>query len=141
MKLYFNHTPIAKARPRLGRGGVYDPQEQNKIAAKFLTAQRCHAEGHLNALQGPIELKMTFGLPIPRSFSRKAANASEGQVSPKKPDVDNMIKFYMDVFNGIVYDDDKQVVRVVAEKIYSTNPHVEITVTELENKQGLHEQK
>ena len=48
----------------------------------------------------------------------------------KKPDVDNLIKLYLDVISGIVMEDDNCVAIGSAVKIYSTNPRTEIYIEE-----------
>ena len=42
--------------------------------------------------------------------------------------MDNYLKFYCDVLNEIAYDDDKQITKIIAEKVYSSQPRVEITL-------------
>lgn len=46
----------------------------------------------------------------------------------KKPDVDNLIKLYMDVLTGIVWHDDNCVSLGSAVKVYSSKPRVEMFV-------------
>ena len=48
-----------------------------------------------------------------------------------KPDVDNIIKIYLDALNKIAYNDDNQVVSIICNKYYSDRPYVEIEITEL----------
>lgn len=43
-----------------------------------------------------------------------------------KPDTDNYIKSTLDGLNGILWEDDNQIVDLVAHKYYSDNPRVEI---------------
>lgn len=50
-----------------------------------------------------------------------------------KPDVDNILKFYLDVLNKIVVKDDNQVVEVRARKIYSSKPGVHLRIIPVEN--------
>lgn len=49
-----------------------------------------------------------------------------------KPDLDNMIKWISDVMNGILYEDDKQVAKITAEKVYSLESRTEIIIIELQ---------
>lgn len=53
-----------------------------------------------------------------------------GQLFPcKKPDIDNIIKIILDGLNGVMFDDDKQVVNVSATKVYTEQePKVEIQI-------------
>lgn len=46
----------------------------------------------------------------------------------KKPDVDNLIKLYLDVVSGIAIEDDNCVSLGQAVKVYSSKPRVEIYI-------------
>lgn len=50
----------------------------------------------------------------------------------KKPDIDNIVKAILDALNGIAYKDDTQVVQIVAEKVYSQNARVEVTISNMQ---------
>jgi Holliday junction resolvase RusA-like endonuclease len=39
----------------------------------------------------------------------------------------------MDCANGVLYEDDKQVVKIIATKVYAQSPHTEIYVNEIDN--------
>jgi len=69
--------------------------------------------------------------PIPQSWSkRRTQEALNGEMLPiSKPDIDNVIKGIFDACNGIVWDDDSQVVELHIAKRYSANPRVAIEVT------------
>ena len=43
------------------------------------------------------------------------------------------MKLYADAFNGVIWRDDSQVVRVVSEKRYSDRPGVHVMVREAAN--------
>ena len=45
-------------------------------------------------------------------------------------DVDNLLKAVLDAMNGICYEDDRQVTKVVAEKIFG-EPHITVEVEEI----------
>ena len=47
----------------------------------------------------------------------------------KKPDIDNLIKFYMDAMTGKFYVDDSQVHKIKAMKLYGLENEVEITIS------------
>ena len=105
--------PIAKARPRLGRyGNTYTPpktaEAEGTIRRLFLAAgYRVNADAGASFC---IVLKCYFkGKPI--------------------SDVDNLLKLFMDAFNGIIWRDDRQVVRAVVEKYWGDpNPRTEARI-------------
>lgn len=122
--------PVAKARARAGAGGrFYTPKKTSDYEAVIAM----HAKQAMKSLQ-PIDsaccLSLVFHMPIPKSWSqKKRAQAIGGEIThTSKPDLDNLIKAVKDGLNGIVWADDAQVVRVVAEKKYSENPRVECCV-------------
>jgi Holliday junction resolvase RusA-like endonuclease len=81
----------------------------------------------------PFRIQALFGMPIPRSTSKKrAASMQDGKIHhTKKPDLDNLVKFLKDCCNGVVWVDDAQVVSVQSDKVYSSNPFTLLTVWEL----------
>lgn len=121
--LIFPGEPIAKARPRFTkRGQVYNKQEclEKGIAWQAKT----QAKGKF--IEGAINIYMTFNF----------AGANSGpKHHTKKPDLDNMIKFYMDVLNGVLWKDDVQIVFVQAVKQFQETPSVAITIEEIEDEQ------
>jgi Holliday junction resolvase RusA-like endonuclease len=79
-----------------------------------------------------VSVDLYIRVPCPSSFSKRRRNECfEGRERPtKKPDIDNIIKAYLDGMNGIVYLDDTQVVRVSAKKVYSMVAGVDVCVRE-----------
>lgn len=139
MKFTYPIEPVAKERPRLGRYGVYDSPAQAKRTREYrwTTKQQMVAERVSELAQGPIEASMRFYMPFPSKCNSEARNALEGEWCDKSKDVDNMAKFYMDVFNKLAYHDDRQISRLVCEKIYSSEPSVEIELNPLPLRRGL----
>jgi Holliday junction resolvase RusA-like endonuclease len=73
----------------------------------------------------PVELELNFYRKLPdAAFVGKDRNRPKVpfDAAPKydthKPDVDNLCKFVLDALTGLVYDDDSQVVRVIATKFW-----------------------
>jgi len=71
-------------------------------------------------------------MPIPKSMPKpEREEALAGYLKHvKKPDVDNLIKLYLDVLSGIVFEDDNCVAIGSAIKVYSVNPRVEMFIEE-----------
>ena len=54
-----------------------------------------------------------------------------GEILPtKKPDIDNILKVVADALNGVAYLDDVQVIEVNADKTYSEEEGLLVTVRE-----------
>lgn len=79
-------------------------------------------------LKGPIEVEIIFTMPIPESWSLKKKREALGGYHTKKSDIDNLIKGCFDAANKIVWEDDNQVCKVSAIKIYGNIPGIRMTV-------------
>jgi crossover junction endodeoxyribonuclease RusA len=79
-------------------------------------------------VSGPVELEIMFYLDRPSSIS-----ATKRPYPIVPPDVDKLIRGVGDALTGVVYDDDSQIVRVLAWKVYADNrePGAFIRVAEL----------
>lgn len=77
-------------------------------------------------LTGVLGVLVLAVFPVPGSWSkRKRQEALAGLVRPGvKPDFDNVAKLYCDALNGIVWEDDKQIVDGRCIKIYGQQPGV-----------------
>jgi Holliday junction resolvase RusA-like endonuclease len=128
-------TPVGKGRPKFARRGNFvstytptktrDYEDLIKVAAK-------QAMGTNEPLKTPVAAYIYITVPIPQSYPKKRFKAClEGLERPcKKPDIDNIIKAYLDAMNGIVYDDDTQVVSLHSTKVYGTVGLVDVLVKE-----------
>ena len=83
--------------------------------------------------RGPVEIRYSFGLPVPKSWSKKdRAAALRSDIFPTvKPDLDNLEKLISDALKQIVYDDDKQICDSYTTKRYSGRAGVTVTVKAL----------
>jgi Holliday junction resolvase RusA-like endonuclease len=135
MQIFLAHQPIAKARHRHYLRGdrviTFDPQEKDKLSAHGVLKSQINAKGFNLFQEGPLFMSLTNYVQIPQSWSLKKQIAMEGQECVSRPDLDNYVKFYCDVLNGVAYEDDRQVTRLWAEKLYSSQPRVEITIQPL----------
>jgi Holliday junction resolvase RusA-like endonuclease len=132
MKVEFtlDAEPVAKARARAGAGGRFYTPKKTSDYESIVALQAKVAIFGLPKFDSACCLSLVFHMPIPKSWSqKKRAQAISGEIKhTSKPDLDNLIKAIKDGLNGIVWVDDAQVVRVVAEKKYSENPGVECCV-------------
>ena len=104
---------VPKARPRVVGTRVYTPKRslayQNKVAALALRARQI---ARLQPHKGPVSVSI------------------EVWGGNKRIDLDNLAKNCLDGMNGICYDDDRQVQRLLIERFECDKPHVNVTVEE-----------
>jgi Holliday junction resolvase RusA-like endonuclease len=124
--------PNGKGRPRIStRGGqvrAFTPEKTRNYSA----ALRMAAQEAMNGkplFDGPVVVIVSASFSIPASISKsKRMYALAGHIYPtKKPDIDNIAKHF-DALNGVVWNDDKQVVKAVIQKQYAATPQLEISV-------------
>ena len=123
--------PISQQRHKARRAGnkifMYDPSSKDKLA--FRDKSATNAPNY--PLEGAISVSMVFSMPRPKSHYRSGKyshllkkNAPKLHVS--KPDIDNLIKFYLDAMTGTFWKDDAYVCTIEASKVYSEDGLIEI---------------
>lgn len=124
-----------KGRPRFSaRGGFARAYTDSKTANAETWIKACAIEqAGIHPMDAPLELQMTISVEVPASWSkRRRADALSGAMMPtSKPDLDNCVKLVADALNGIVWRDDKQIVRMVLAKRYAERAETVLTVTPL----------
>lgn len=135
MKLVFEIEPVEQARPRatrMGRGiRLYDPKKVSVYKKQL--AMMCKFQYKQAPLTGPLMVELNFFRHVQSSLSKKERKLRlSGTHRPVvKPDTDNYIKSTLDGLNGLLWEDDNQIVDLIAHKYYSDNSRVEIEVTQL----------
>ncbi len=114
--------PVPLARPRFARTNdnsfkVYDSQKLSKLQAYLNMKSQHHG---LPLIDYPVHLDIIFTFQIPQSYSshKKALCLHKPYVG--KSDLDNLLKFVLDVSNKVIYNDDSVVASVSAKKVYGT---------------------
>ena len=136
VRLEIKERPEAQPRPgsRAMGGSRYNPKspQMKKLRNHLWEVAGQFREPNV-ALFGKemlLIVVLTFHLPRPRAHLKK----KNGEAPPalrqpireafkmafvkRRIDVDNLCKFILDAMNGPMYDDDSQVVKLVATKIY-----------------------
>lgn len=132
MRLVVNHTPIPKKRHRHGKKGGYDSQSKEKHQLKWHFAGQMRENDFKRFSRVPLHVAVYCYSPIPKSLTEAKKKALEGKFNMKKPDADNLFKFYTDVLNGIAYEDDNLISSMICQKRYSSEPRVEIEINQIE---------
>lgn len=132
-------APFGKERPRItvrgGFGHAYTP----KKTVDYEKGVRSVAMGKVLKTPGwdaeaPMAVRIVAYYPIPASYTKKKRQAVlEGKLHPTvKPDLDNVCKSILDAMNGVVYNDDKQIIVLYGEKHYAKeDPNVAVIVKTL----------
>lgn len=130
--MLFTHVgkPISKQRHRMVGKFAYDPQSKLKNEIKFEFANQHRTQGYLKPLEGSISAMVDISYETPKSWSKRARETANYKTS--RPDIDNIVKFYFDVLNGIAYQDDSQIVSLFSQKLYSETNNVSINLFQLE---------
>ena len=135
MKLTVYAEPVAQGRPRFSTQGgfvrAYDPAKSRDYKDYISLAAADQLKGQ-PPLDGALTLSVRVYRSIPKSFSKKKAEAAErGEIRPTtKPDLDNYVKGIKDALHSICWHDDNQIVAYHEPfgKFYSTTPRIEVEV-------------
>lgn len=125
--------PITQSRPRFSRGRIYDPMSVEKTEVKNTLKYNIAKNGVYFDSNQLLKINMIFYTPIPKSCPKAKKTALEGVLDKSRPDLDNYVKFYLDAFNEIIYEDDKAIVALYAEKRKSASPRVSVRIESLYN--------
>ena len=123
--------PKSQQRHKARRAGkriiMYDPSSKDKDRFK----DECAESAPKHPLEGAISVSMVFYMPRPKSHYRGGRyshllkdTAPSHPVS--RPDLDNIVKFYLDAMTGMFWRDDAFVCTIEASKSYSKQGSVEI---------------
>lgn len=117
VKIFVDGDVIPAARPRLARNGhAYQPKRNVDYRARVSASARA-AMKEKSPLQGELCAAVKVYRKYPASSKRFG-------------DVDNLLKSLFDGCNGIVFDDDSQIVYCsVAKSCDKENPRAEIVIT------------
>ncbi|HHY74060.1 MAG TPA: RusA family crossover junction endodeoxyribonuclease [Bacillus bacterium] len=130
-KLSFFINPMGCVR-MTQRGKFIKPNAQRYLSYKsFLQISARQQLKSKQPLKGALDVHIVFSMPIPKSWSNKRKCEVVGRYHTKKPDTDNLVKGVFDSLNKIAWEDDNQVAKVTAVKIYSEHPGIDVTVREL----------
>lgn len=124
---------VAQHRPRITTAGKFprmykvtsDIHYREKL---YWEAKRLDIKPVDRSIQMFVDLKVFRA--IPKSFSKiKRESAIKGRIRPStKPDIDNYIKQVFDALNGLIWEDDSQIVTVHARKFYDEIPRLELDI-------------
>ena len=138
--------PVALGRVRAANIGghirTYTPAKsaEEKAAVRAI-AQQAMVEQcwKMPSVDMPIKVELVINCKCPLTKAQWIHTAAgKGIIVPlTKPDVDNILKLYLDAMNEVVFPDDKQVFQITVKKQYLSKqdleeglgPYIEVKVT------------
>ncbi len=127
--------PVAKGRAKAFYTGKFTRMYTPKKTVNYETLiAEMFAVNYPNFVpfDGPVMFGLRMFMTIPATASKKKRAAMlAGEIRPtKKPDFSNVLKVVEDALNGRAFQDDKQIVDILAccGKWYSDRPRIEITI-------------
>jgi len=128
MEIILPGKPIPQPRPRFFTRGskkcFYDPAKKSKRSDKKKVYYQAAEQGCTSPMAGSLSVQILFEFKA----SKKLDIAKH---RPKKPDIDNLAKYYLDVMNKIIYNDDSQVCCILCQKVYSHQDKTTINVSKI----------
>jgi Holliday junction resolvase RusA-like endonuclease len=123
--------PVPQPRPRVStRGGfarAYVPAKHPVHAYRDAVAAAARTAGA--GVHGePVSVVIDFVWERPKSHMRKSGIKPDAPVLPR-PDLDNATKAVLDSLNGVAWEDDSQVQRLVVEKSYGPEARTTVRIT------------
>ena len=133
--MFLNVTPTTKERPRFAKNGhAFTPIKTKKAEydIKVLVKAEMKRAG-LSITKDPVSIFIRFHYEVPKKMTKeeKELLAAGTLFRCRSPDVDNMAKLLMDALNGVLYVDDCQVIKLVAEKKITGKSGVEFKVEKM----------
>lgn len=133
MKIILPGEPIPQARMKHARRGnfisTYDPNaKQKEFIRQILKTYPKETTPDFP------RISFLFHMPIPKSVRKRdlALYQSGTLKHDKRPDIDNLIKLYLDCLDGIILDGDQKVSLGPSIKVYHPEPKSIIWINETE---------
>jgi len=121
-KIFINQDPVAKGRAKFTKAGfAFTPAKTRASEVSLKSEMKAKFQQPL--FDGPIKVKMYFGIPRPKTVKRKYPCV--------KPDADNFAKQICDAGNGTLWVDDYLIITLHVEKRYAEQGFIEIHIEEI----------
>ncbi len=125
LKMLIHKRPEPKARPRATKRGVMYTPKKTKLFEDMI---RFHTEANMEGsepMQGSLEVRLVLSFKYSASWPQKRKIP---QPHIMRPDLDNLVKSITDGMNGIAYQDDCQISKLVCEKVFGEEDFISVEV-------------
>lgn len=122
-RYWINADPVPQGRPRFGNGHAYEDRKSRDFKRFVSAVVGMRKE---DPLEGPLCVTLKFHVARPKTVTRDYPTV--------RPDIDNYAKAILDACNGIVWDDDAQIVELRLSKRYADgrDTGIDILVQEID---------
>jgi Holliday junction resolvase RusA-like endonuclease len=128
MKLQFNINPVPASRPRVTRWSTFYPKKYTQFREDMGVLLSEHTQCPFKEL---IECHIELLIEMPKSWPKKKKESLEGKYCNNNSDLDNYAKAILDAMNTIVYDDDKQIVKLSISKRWGKDGKIVVELNEI----------
>lgn len=115
--------PVAWARPRFNNGRAFTADRQRGAKDSLSWAIAMGWGKPKIPRETPVSLCVEF-------VFRAAKKKDIGQLRPRRPDIDNLLKLVMDAMQGVVFEDDGQIADVRVMKRWGETSETRIEIVE-----------
>lgn len=121
--------PIVLKRPRFSKNGCVYNSQKNEMLISFLDIKNQWGRNPL--LINPIHVDIVFIFKISPFYSALKQRTLKNSFHGKRPDIDNLIKYALEVMMNVCYNDDSIVASIAAKKVYGKEDKTIINIREL----------
>ena len=126
----FDITPVPQGRPRFVKRGAFVQTYDPKTSKEFKqTLKKLAVQQSPTLSESALEVSIVFHMSIPKSKPKKWREHPPAHTV--KGDIDNLVKGTLDALTGVLWKDDSQICTLHAHKEYSSNPRIELEVTDV----------
>ncbi len=124
--------PVSWDRAGLSATGEFFTKPRQKRYMAIIRRVARQAMERRRPWRFPLELSIIAYYRIPKSWSVKQRADPSNVYMFNAPDIDNMLKIFMDALSGIVFNDDDLIVCLHAcQRRTNGRPHVEIEISQM----------
>lgn len=114
----FEIDPVPASRPRVSRWGTYYLPTYRKFKDAMSEIIAAKRKQYIKE-EGTLAVNIMFGCSKPKSTKRSHPHG----------DIDNYVKAALDSLNGVLWDDDDQIIELAARKFFITGrPYIVVEV-------------
>lgn len=129
-------APVTEGNMVAVGGKVFHRSAARLNAWREAVGWEAKAQYHDLPTENPVQVSLKFWLQRPKSHfdAHGLLRPTAPRIPESRPDIDKLVRAVLDALTGVVFADDSQVVRLIAEKWYAMPEHhsgVEVGVYEL----------